>query len=53
MDRISLVMRIQNDPTMKGVLDINKEKEIINKILKNNYIESEFMKQKMAAERNF
>lgn len=32
------MLRMAGDPTMKGIIDINKEKEIIDKILKSNEV---------------
>lgn len=41
------------DPTMKGILDINREKEIIDKILKNNQIYDQFMIKKIIQQKRF
>lgn len=50
---ISLLLRNAGDPTMKGILDTNKEKTIINNILKSNEIYDEFMTKKMIEQKNF
>lgn len=50
---ISLLLRNAGDPTMKGILDTNKEKTIINNILKSNEIYDEFMTKKMIQQKNF
>lgn len=53
LDNISLLLRNSGDPTMKGVLDIKREKKIIDKILKSNEVYNKYMLRKVIEQRNF